>query len=687
MAIIIVVVGAALLHLSTASAQSYPLTSIAIRNGGVAMATDSDNQIWRSEPNGPWTLLTIAKASCITVYGRNEGFNFLKPDHTLFMQGFEIDGLGWSKGFGPIGNLKFDKMVGYLADDMRQAALDRQFLISNRALYKSSEKDCVRFDTHRGSGVWDVAVRQRVYTLEDGNLVCSSPVVETSAWICNRPSVNFDKITVSDNVLYGLTPNGALYGSMLPLTESSTFFDTFVRVPGARFLTMPRDTNAPVIINSDGRMDKNICKSGTSCFNPTAQPLPPAPAPAPAQNPTPVTPSPQSPNPDPGNPNSPGPNPDPSNSSPQPNAPGFPSLPSQASPNSSNSTLSAPVPVIGPATSSQALPPGQAQSTLVLTAVQTAVQTVVVGNPNTESQPSSNSIAPVNLSVIVGAVICVMFLIVASIIGFWFFRRKQKDKLDRQWEASIPRVPLTVVAVPAGTFRNRSSLSSEASYMSDIYEAPLASTRTYANRARSVSLPSIVEEFEDPLRDVRVRVHVDYEVDVPPIYREPVGGLEQPLYAAHNGRGGFSMLATDGSLYFNTQLNPNGWTGDGPKGNVKFMKMVANDKGALVLVGTATLWKILYQRNSAVRDVAVQNEIYTLEDGNMICTTPRDGSAIWICMKPSISVSKTTASATVLYALPPDGILYGTMLPLTSQSAIFEYCVADTWYTFPWYVK
>ncbi|KAJ3103777.1 hypothetical protein HDU97_009873 [Phlyctochytrium planicorne] len=482
-----------LASLSVPAAARFPITSLSIGENGVGYATDIDNNMWTTdEPNGLAWQQIKGKAYYITAYppGRIAALGI---DHLPDYRNFPATDT-W-KSFG------FDVPMDKIATN-RQGNL---WFIGSKSLYvmDPATNKIILGDTGSKGSVQDLAVRDRIYTVNDVNRICSRSFAQED-WICIKNTINIEKLTVSDKVLYAMTPDGDLYATLLPFTPQSTLFDTNVRLPGARFLDMPLFSNNPVVITATGFVDSTFCMrdfSKTNCYSIPGEQKPPPP---PDTNPSP----------------DPNPNPAPTQSSPEPTTSPDPNISSPKSPepnpNAPNSSATDP-------------------QTIVKTDVQTAFHTIVIAPTDRPSVvdpgSSSNSSIPIVASVAGVAVFIAIIAVVALIVvrkrrG----TRKAPDRLSPAMDRPIPPPTQpqsppnvwgdspTTFRPPTGSLRSdhRDSIQSD---MTVTHEASLYrqasqshSSMRYGTSSlhRSTSFSESIQPH--PLR----RFHTDF--DVPPVY-------------------------------------------------------------------------------------------------------------------------------------------------------------------------
>ncbi|KAJ3103768.1 hypothetical protein HDU97_009864 [Phlyctochytrium planicorne] len=379
--------------------QKLPLTSLAISNG-VFFVTDGNNEAYQYQ-NSRWINISKGSNGTITniaAYGSNS---------IAIVTNTQLDTARIPINPGAVGiwthqgGIRIDKMSGNSRGEL-------WVLQSSKTLvrWNGGFRDFTKDDQSDGK-VSDLAVRDRVYTLEDGNNVCGRSFGSNSDKVCVTPQFSASKITASDSFLYVMAATGAFYATRLPLTSSSALFDTGFRSQGALYLGMPLDSNNPFIIGSNGQTDTSICSHGNvNCFTP-----PQAPSPNPG---TPSNPSPNNPNPS--NPNSP--NPEPSNPTltPPPISPSDPTLSSPNQPSKETGTEGTPITVTvtpgSPAPSFTQVNPGSSTP------------------KETQSSASTDAPSGIPIGIIVGGVAAGIALAVIALVVAVLHRRSKSRKND-----------------------------------------------------------------------------------------------------------------------------------------------------------------------------------------------------------------------------------------------------------------
>ncbi|KAJ3104834.1 hypothetical protein HDU97_008804 [Phlyctochytrium planicorne] len=171
---------------------------------------------------------------------------------------------------------------------------DLWLMTTDLNLFKWMGGTSFQIDTANMGGVIDFFVRDKVYVVIPNQICVRSLDVRTLDHVCTRITFGPIMIAVSDSNLFAITADGVLYSTRLPLTPATEFFDTGFRSRNAKFITVPLDESAPVLLDSDGNILSNFCgRTGVSCFSSTAvdrpssstlPPTPDAPPPTPSSS-------------------------------------------------------------------------------------------------------------------------------------------------------------------------------------------------------------------------------------------------------------------------------------------------------------------------------------------------------------------------------------------------------------------
>ncbi|KAJ3097519.1 hypothetical protein HDU97_004775 [Phlyctochytrium planicorne] len=267
------IIAALTIHISTSvSAQTLPLRSLAISND-VSYITDAKNNVFYSN-KGAWVQIATPGVSALMVsmYGSSRLAMVGNSSNTLFSRGVPISS---SEPWSPDGGSLITRISSNPQGDL-------WLTTSQNVLFRFDGGQTFTPDGSNGGNVYDVSVRDRVYTIEatpsSAARICSRSFESgITGKVCLTPSFTLQRLAVSDTLIYALTKEGTLYASELPLTTSSVFFDTGFRAPGATFLDVPLDNPYPFVIRLDGTLDTTFCTiTVINCFGKVGAPTSPS---------------------------------------------------------------------------------------------------------------------------------------------------------------------------------------------------------------------------------------------------------------------------------------------------------------------------------------------------------------------------------------------------------------------------
>ncbi|KAJ3095168.1 hypothetical protein HDU97_007223 [Phlyctochytrium planicorne] len=267
----------------------------------------------------------------------------------------------------------------------------------------------------------DLTVRQsKVFLLKEDGSICSSNVPQSA---CVKPSFLAKLITATDSNIFAITEGGKLYSTRLPFTTSSNFFDTGFTSPDPKYLTVPLDSNAPVLLDSGGQIVSSFCNQQTiHCFDPpSTSPQIPSNPNDPNSNPT--TPStPSDPNSIPQNP-IPSPNPQ---TQAQPAFPGSPSTPQ-------NQSTATDLPVVNPSdnTGNPSTNPSGNPSIPGRSPIPTSA--------SASSPPATESRFPVTIVAISVSAAFVAGMVGSILVVFFLRQRYRKGRDSSRADKEVPR--------------------------------------------------------------------------------------------------------------------------------------------------------------------------------------------------------------------------------------------------------
>ncbi|KAJ3104832.1 hypothetical protein HDU97_008802 [Phlyctochytrium planicorne] len=249
-------------HAQDPASPVLPVTSVSVSQG-VTYITDSKQFVWYRVGSGAWQR-TDGLGWGISAYGTS-GLAVVGTSSHLFIR--NIVGSGSTLGFDTWvdkGGLLITKTGGN-----RQGSL---WLMTSQSILFEFDFASGVFpnDKQNVGSVIDFAVRDKVYVLQ-GNQICArSLTIAVTERDCVTPPFSPAIIAASDSNLFAITAEGVLYSMVLPLSPSSVFFDTGFRSAGPKFLTVPLDGNAPIIIDGSGNIVSDFCSAsaGISCFAP-----------------------------------------------------------------------------------------------------------------------------------------------------------------------------------------------------------------------------------------------------------------------------------------------------------------------------------------------------------------------------------------------------------------------------------
>ncbi|KAJ3097846.1 hypothetical protein HDU97_004507 [Phlyctochytrium planicorne] len=249
-----------------------PFTSWAVANG-ITYSTDVKKIAWYREPGKNWKTMS-GLGSSIAPFGRNQ-LAIISTGFDLFVRSRPISG-EWRK----IGGANIQKLAGNVQGELWLMADSNHLFRWNGAV------DSFARDDETGK-ILDLSIRDRVYVVQTGNLVCSRSFATARDRVCSVPPFNPVKIAVSDGFAFVLADDGRLFSTKLPLTRNSNYFDTGYLADNPNFMAVPVDGNQPFVVKADGTVDEGFCQSRAfSCFSPQTTEVPsPTKVPSPIDTP------------------------------------------------------------------------------------------------------------------------------------------------------------------------------------------------------------------------------------------------------------------------------------------------------------------------------------------------------------------------------------------------------------------